>query len=72
MRRIDQREMGERLGEVAQQTMLLRMIFFREQSDIVAQLKQALEETLGVGLPSHQGIIIRQPETAGDKNALAR
>ncbi len=39
------------MREVAQQTALLRMIFFREQSHIVAQSKQALEETLGVGLP---------------------
>ena len=43
MRRIDEREMRERLGEVAKLTTAMRIVFFRQQPDVVAQRQQALE-----------------------------
>jgi hypothetical protein len=36
IRRVDKRNMGECLGEVANQTLSASVVFFREQADVVA------------------------------------
>ena len=45
MRRIDEREMGERLRKVAELAALVRIVFLGQQPHVVAQRKQAIEQS---------------------------
>src|SRR5215471_3787110 len=49
----------------------LRIIFFREQADIVAQRKKALEQCACFGVAMLQLIIIGKPESAREKDAFS-
>src|SRR5271155_1860013 len=44
---IDERDMGERLGEISDLTLGDRIVFLREQPEIVAQRDEPLEELDG-------------------------
>ena len=44
MRRIDHRQMRKRLGEIAKLPLADRIVFLRQQPDVVAQGHQALEQ----------------------------
>ena len=46
--RVDKRDMGERLREVADQALSAGVVFLREQADVVAQADQPLEQALRV------------------------
>ncbi|MFC4343065.1 hypothetical protein [Cupriavidus numazuensis] len=46
--RVDQRDMGQRLREVSGHATHERIIFFGEQTDIIAQQEEALEQGSGV------------------------
>ena len=41
--RVDQRQMRERLGEIAQLAAIVWIVFLGEQPDVVAQRQQAIE-----------------------------
>src|SRR5580704_10716750 len=60
----DQREMAERLREVAEEALLLGVVLLREQADVVAQREQPLEERLRVALATHEGEAVGEPEAA--------
>src|SRR5689334_22115050 len=49
----------------------MRVIFFREQPDIVAETYQPLEQLFCVVAAAEQQVGIREPETAGEKRAFA-
>ena len=42
--RVDQRDMREGLGKVADQALALDVVLFRKQAEVVAQLEQAFKE----------------------------
>lgn len=41
--RVDERDVGERLGEIANKALRLRIVFLREQAHVVAQSHKSLE-----------------------------
>ena len=50
----DQGKMRERLREIAQLPLCAWVVFFREQANIIAQRKQALEQGACFGVPMLQ------------------
>src|ERR1700684_3529722 len=72
MRRIDERQMRECLGEVAKLTTAVRIVFLRQQPNVVAQRQQALEQSPRLLVPPEQHVIVDQPEAAGEESALPR
>ena len=63
--------MRERLREVAELTAALRVVFLREQADVVAEVEQALEQLARlVSLPL-PGQHLDEPERAWQEDALA-
>ena len=67
MRGVDQGNMREGLRVVAHLPPCPRIVFFGEQTDIVAQRKQPLEQRPSVIMPTLQDVIVGEPETAGNK-----
>ena len=69
--RIHQRDVRERLGKVADQPAGLRVVFLRNQTDVVAKSEQTLEKAARFGLAAQQVKVVRQPKRAGKKDAFA-
>ena len=67
MRGVDQGDMREGLRVVAHLPPRPRIVFFGEQTDIVAQREQPLEQYAGVVVPALQDVVVGEPETAGNK-----
>lgn len=68
--RVDQRDVGEGLREVADLPAISRIVFLREQPEIVAQRQQAVEQTLGLLAASDGDVGVREPEAAGQEDAF--
>ena len=64
--------MGERLREIAQQAAGNRVVFFRQQADIIAYAEQVLKYLPRFGMPPLQGKIVRKPEGADQKSTFPR
>jgi hypothetical protein len=71
-RRSDDRKMRECLREIAKLPLRLRIVFFCQQANIVAQREQTLEERNCFGIPMLQPVIVGKPETAREKHAFSR
>src|SRR5438105_2521796 len=71
MRRVDQRDVRERLGEVAEHAACDRVVLLREKSDVVAQAEQSREYLLRLVAPSKQDQIVDKPEAASEESAFA-
>src|SRR5919201_5497043 len=69
-RGVDEREMGQRLREVAEQTAGARVVLLGEQADVVAQIEQPLEQLARLVELALQREYVREPERAGQKDAL--
>ena len=69
-RRIDECHVTEGLREIAQHAFRARVVFFRQQANIVAAFQQPLEQFHRVGQPAHQHVDVDEPEAAGQKRAL--
>src|SRR5882757_1744789 len=69
---VDQGDMGKCLGEIAQHALVLGIIFLGIEADVIGQPAQLAKQPHGRSPASHQGVIVCQPETAGQKRALAR
>ena len=54
-RRVHQRDMGEGLGEVAHQPAGHRVVLLGEQTEVVAQSEQSVEQLAGVAVASQHG-----------------
>src|SRR5205085_1609539 len=67
MRRIDQSDVRERLREIADLPAGSRVVFLRQQSNIVAQVEKPLEHQPGVGIPALQDVVIGEPEAASEE-----
>jgi hypothetical protein len=59
--------MGEGLGKVALLATGHRVVLLGQQPDVVAQLQQPLEQPAGVGQAADQGVVVGQPEGAGQE-----
>ena len=62
--------MRECLREIAKLPLRRRVVFFRQQANIVAQREQTLEQGACFGIPTLQLVIIGEPEAAREKHAL--
>ena len=60
------------LRKIADLPLRLRIVFFREQADIVAQRKQTLEQRACFGVAVLQLIIVGQPKAAREKYPFSR
>src|ERR1700722_7694039 len=63
---------SKRLREISQLPFFTGAIFLGKKSDIILQLHQFFKELLSFLISSGHEINIREPKTAGEKNALAR
>src|SRR5437762_10611307 len=70
-RRIDQRDVRERLGEIAHLTLRPRIILLGEEPDVIAEREQPLEESARVLMAPLQHVVVRKPKAASDEGALA-
>src|SRR4051794_22647299 len=64
---VDQRDMRERLREISELAFGARVIFLGEEPDIVPEREQPLEELAGVVASTHQHVVVREPEAAGEE-----
>ena len=62
--------MGEGLREIAEEAPRPGIILLRQQADIIAKPEEAKEQLPGILQPAHQGIIVGEPEAAGEEGAL--
>ena len=62
--------MGERLGEVAHQASGHRVVLLGQETEVVAQSQQPVEELAGVVVAAQQREAVGQPERAGQKGPL--
>src|SRR5437868_2214304 len=69
MRGIDQRDMRERLREIAHLPAGSRIVFLRQQSEIVAQIEEPLEQRPRVHIAALQDIIVGEPEAASKERS---
>ena len=71
-RGVDQRNMRERLRKVPELASEPRIVFLRQEADIVAQRHEPLEQLPRLGDASLQDEIVGEPEAAGEKRPFAR
>src|SRR5829696_8377610 len=69
--RVDEGDVGERLGEVAELAAGRRVELLSQQADVVAEGEEALEDGQRLLTPAHQGQVVGQPEGAGQERPLA-
>src|SRR5215510_9249468 len=69
--RSDECKMGECLREVAELPPRPRIVFLCQQTDIVAQREQALEQGTCFNIAMLQLVIVGQPKAARQKNTFA-
>src|SRR5581483_5784158 len=62
MSSIDERNMGEGLGEISNQPPGFRRVFLRQQPDVVAQSNKSLEQFACIRRPPCQMVGVSQPE----------
>ena len=61
---VHERKVRERLREVPEQALRPRVVLLRQQSDVVRKSEQALEEVVGVVVPTDQLEAVDEPERA--------
>src|SRR5207253_1612851 len=69
---VDQPDGGESLGEVADLPLEMGIVLLCQQTDVVAQPQESLEQLLRLVAPAHQRVVVGEPEGAGEEGALAR
>src|SRR5437868_1119624 len=68
--RVDERDVRERLGKVAQLPPLARVVLLREKPDVIAQGEEPLEQAARVVVAALKDVIVRQPEAAREECTL--
>src|SRR5436190_22754997 len=71
-RGVHEGEMRERLGEVAEHALCLRVVLLREEVQIVAEVDEPAEKLVRLLVPPQQLVAVAEPERAREKYALAR
>ena len=69
---VDQPDMGEGLRKVSEQPAGDRVVFLRQEANVVAHREQSLEELPGFGMPALEREVVGEPEGAGQECPLAR
>src|SRR6516162_1736402 len=69
-RGVDDRNVGESLREVPELPFTDRIVFLRQQTEIVSERKQALEQRDRIIAAANQCQAVGEPEAAGEKNAF--
>ena len=59
--------MRECLREIAKLPLRHRVVFFRQQANIIAQREQTLEQGARFGIPMLQLVIVGKPEAAREE-----
>src|SRR4051812_7079045 len=70
-RRRYEREVRERLWEVPEQALLLRVVLLGKEADVVGEADQLLEQQMRVVVPAEQHVAVDEPEGAGEKDTFA-
>src|ERR1700754_1366722 len=65
VRGVDERNVGKRLREVADQALSCDVVLLRQQANVVANAKQPFKQAPRVGTTSGEHIGVRKPESAG-------
>src|SRR5438270_10021687 len=65
MRGVDQCDMRESLRVVSHLPPCRWIVFFGEQTEIVAQREQPIEQCAGVIVPALQNVVVGEPKAAG-------
>ena len=63
----NQRHMRESLGEIAQLSSCARVVFLRQQANVIAEGEQVLEEFESLGATARQYQVVHVPETAREE-----
>src|SRR3954469_3700266 len=71
-RRRDERKVRERLREVPEQALLLRVVLLGEEADVVREIDQLLEQRVRFVMPAQQLVAVDEPERAREEDALSR
>src|SRR6185312_11713503 len=71
-RRAHEREMRERLWEVAEEALRLRVVLLRQQAEVVRKAGEPLEERQRLLVPPEQLVAVGEPERAREEGALPR
>src|ERR1051326_727971 len=69
---VDERQVRERLGEIADQALCAQIVFLAEQAHVVGPRDEPLEHALGLLDASGERIGVDQPEAARQECTLAR
>ena len=67
---VDERHVGEGLGEVAHLAPVAHVVLLGEQPEVVAQADEPVEHGMGVVVAADQVETVRHPERAGQEGAL--
>src|SRR5215510_5304872 len=70
--RSDESKVRKRLRKIADLPLRLRIVFFRQQADIVANRQQALEQGGRFGVAVLQRVIVGKPKAAREKYPFSR
>ena len=62
--RVHEREVRERLGEVAEQPARLRVVLLRQQAEVVAEIDQPPEQLVRLVVAAEQLVAVAEPELA--------
>jgi hypothetical protein len=62
---VHEREMGERLREVAEHAAVHRVVLLRDQAEVVPQREQAVEQGARLALTALEEEVVDEPEAAG-------
>jgi ubiquinol-cytochrome c reductase iron-sulfur subunit len=68
---IGERYVAEHVREVTQLAPTARIVFFRQETNVVARREQALEKFPGIVVAPEQDVIVGEPKTAGEKCPFA-
>src|SRR5688500_6670849 len=71
-RGVDERDVRERLGKVAEETARCGVVLLGEEADIVCKSEEALEKLARLFPAALQAERVGEPEAAGKEHALAR
>src|SRR5579859_3280484 len=64
--------MRERLGEVPELPLGLRVVLLRHQAEVVAEIDEPIEERVRFAVAAQQLVAVAEPEGARKEHALAR
>src|SRR3954452_24100792 len=71
-RRVDEGEVRERLREVAEEALRLRVVLLGEEAQVVPECDETVEELVRLVVAAEQLVAVDEPERARQEDALTR